>query len=148
MAFWGILISDLSTRDFAATTEDLTGAVPGGALRRYLRQYAASALLGFLFSGMIALRFAFGQPLRALALVAGVLCLAALASLFGRCARTARLFLALFLFWLYVAVNVVKVPLIDAVGFNGVANLGSALTYLAVGALAMAGGYWWNRRAV
>ena len=35
------------------------------------------------------------QPLRALALVVGVASLAALASLFGRCGRTARLFLSL-----------------------------------------------------
>lgn len=147
VAFWGVLISDLSTRDFEAGIEELTGALRGGVARRYLRQYAASALLGFLFTGTVALRWAFGQPLRALALVAGVLALAALASLFGRCARTSRLFLALFLFGIYVAVNVVTLPMIDAVGFNGVANLHSALAWLAVGAAALAGGYLWNRRA-
>ena len=69
-------------------------------LRRFVRQYAATALLGFMFMGMVALRFSFTQPVRALAVVAGVLCLSALASLFGRCARTSRLFLALFLFGL------------------------------------------------
>lgn len=148
VAFWGIVVSDLSTRDFDAGIEDITGAVRGGALRRFVRQYAATVLLGLMFMGMLALRFSFTQPVRALAVLAGVLCLSALASLFGRCARTSRLFLALFLFGLYVALNVVTVPMIDAFGFNGVASATSALTYLATGALALAGGYWWNRRAL
>ena len=148
VAFWGVLISDLSTRDFGASIEDITGTVQGGVIGRFVRQYAATALLGFMFTGMVLLRFAFTEPHRAMAVVAGVLCLSALASLFGRCARTSRLFLALFLFGLYVAVNVVTVPMIDAFGFNGVANGQSALTYFAVGALALAGGYWWNRRAL
>ncbi len=147
VAFWGVLVSDLSTRDFEAGIEDITGAVRGGVVRRYARQYAASALLGFMFMGMVALRWSFTQPLRALAVVAGILCLSALASLFGRCARTSRLFLALFLFGLYVALNVLTVPMIDAFGFNGVANPRSVMTYFAVGALALAAGYVWNRRA-
>lgn len=147
VAFWGVLVSDLGTRDFEAGIEDLTGALPGGVTRRYLRQYAAGALLGFMFSGTIALRWAVGQPLRALALAAGVLALAALASLFGRCARTSRLFLALFLFGMYVAVNVITLPIIDVVGFNGVATLHSALAWFALGGAALAGGYLWNRRA-
>ncbi|WP_426103386.1 hypothetical protein [Massilia sp. TSP1-1-2] len=146
-ARWGILVCNLSTRDMEADTQEMTGAVKGGVIRRFVRQYAATALLGFMFMGMVALRFSLTQPVRALALVAGVLCLSALASLFGRCAGTSRLFLALFLFGLYVAVNVVTVPMIDAFGFNGVANAHSALAYLAVGALALVGGYWWNRRA-
>jgi hypothetical protein len=146
-AYWGVLVSDLSTRDFEAGIEDITGAVPGGAARRYLRQYAATALLGLMLMGMIALRWSFGQSLRALAVVVGVCALAALASLFGRCARSPRLFLALFLFGMYLAVNVVTVPLIDAFGFNGVATAGSNLAWLALGAAALAGGYGWNRRA-
>ena len=49
---------------------------------------------------------------------------------------SARLFLSLFLFALYVAVNATGVPMLDAVGFNGgVATARGALTY---GAVAMA----------
>ncbi|ATQ75451.1 hypothetical protein CR152_13665 [Massilia violaceinigra] len=144
VAFWGILVSDMSTRDFAADTEDMTGVVGGGVARRYLRQYAASVLLGLMFMGPVALRWSPAQPVRALALVAGVACLAALASLFGRCSRSARLFLSLFLFGLYVALNATRAPMLDAVGFNGAANLHSAGMYALVGALALAGGYLWN----
>ncbi|NHZ89246.1 hypothetical protein F2P45_09500 [Massilia sp. CCM 8733] len=144
VAFWGILVSDISTRDYAAVTEDLSGTVSGGVALRYLRQYAASVLLGLLLMGPVALRWSFAQPLRALALVAGVACLSALASLFGRCGRSARLFLSLFLFGLYVAVNATTAPMLDAVGFNGAANLHSVAMYALVGTLALAGGYLYN----
>ncbi|HEX8612428.1 MAG TPA: hypothetical protein VF800_14170 [Telluria sp.] len=147
VAFWGILVSDVSTRDYAAVTEDLTGAVSGGVALRYLRQYAASVLLGLTMMGPVALRWSFAQPLRALALVAGVACLSALASLSGRCSRSARLFLSLFLFALYVAVNATGVPMLDAVGFNGVATARSVLAYGAVALAALLAGYAWNRRA-
>jgi hypothetical protein len=146
VAGWGILGSDISARDYQAAVEDMTGAVEGGGTRRYLRQFAGAALLGVMFTGVTAMRFALDQPLRAAAVAAGVLALAAIASLLGRCSRTSRAFLVLFLFWLYVASQAVKVPMVDAVGFNGVANLGSVLTYLAVAVAALAGGYLWNRR--
>ncbi|NHZ32248.1 hypothetical protein F0185_01395 [Massilia sp. CCM 8692] len=144
VASWGILVGDISTRDYAGATEDLSGTVSGGVALRYLRQYAASVLLGLMFMGPVALRWAFTQPLRALALVVGVASLSALASLFGRCGRTARLFLSLFLFGFYVALNATEAPRIDAVGFNGAANLHSVALYALVGALALAGGYLYN----
>lgn len=147
VAFWGILVSDVSTRDFAAGTEDMTGAVGGGATVRYLRQTLATAFLGLLFCAPVALRWAVDQPLRALAALAGVAALSALASLFGRCSRSARLFVALFLFGLYVSGNVRHVPMLDAVGFNGVANGQSLLSYAMIGAAAMVLGYLYNRRA-
>jgi hypothetical protein len=77
-----------------------------------------------------------------------VLSFGALATMFGRCSRTARLFQALFLFWAYVSLNAKGMPLLDAVGFLGDANATSIMTWLAAGALALAGGYAWNRRPV
>ena len=68
------------------------------------------------------------------------------AHLLGRCSRTPRTFVALFLFGLYVAVNVTMLPMIDAVGFNGAANGRSVLAYLGIGMVALVGGYVWNRR--
>jgi hypothetical protein len=148
VAYWGILVSDMSTRDFQAGAEDMTGAVSGGNTRRYLRQYAAAIALGFMFMGVIALRFAVsGDQVRGAAVVVGILAIGALAQMLGRCSRTPRTFISLFLFGLYVAVNAIKVPMIDAVGFNGVANAQSVLAYLAIGTAALAGGYLWNRRA-
>lgn len=146
VAFWGILISEVSTRDGTAQMEEMTGAVPGGAVRRYVRQWGATFVLGLLFTGPAAVRFALDAPLRAGAVIVGVLCLSALASLFGRVAGSARLFLALFLFGLFVAVNGVHEPVLDMVGFNGAANAASVSMYLMVALAALAAGYWWNRR--
>ncbi|MDQ2988705.1 MAG: hypothetical protein M3R60_06345, partial [Pseudomonadota bacterium] len=58
VAVWGIVASDISTRDFQAATEEMTGAVEGGRLRRYLRQFAATGMLGLMFAGVAAGRFA------------------------------------------------------------------------------------------
>jgi hypothetical protein len=146
VACWGILASDISTRDFQAAAEDMTGAVAGGGTRRFLRQYAATLALGFLFMGVIALRFAMHDPLRGAATVVGIAALGALASLLGRCSRTPRAFLSLFLFGLYVAINAPRIPMFDAVGFNGAANMQTVLSYLAIGIAALAGGHAWNRR--
>ena len=147
-AYWGILISDLSTRDYQSAAEDMTGSVRGGTVQRYVRQFAATAVLGLLLTGLIGVRWLGDDPVRALALASGLFALSAAASLFGRCSRSGRLFLSLFLFGLYVAVNVNIVPRLDAVGFNGVANVASASLYLVLGALMLAGGYLWNRRAI
>lgn len=146
VACWGILVSDMSTRDFQAGAEDMTGVVRGGSAGRYLRQYAAAVALGLMFMGVIAVRFAMHDAVRGAAVVTGIAALAALAHLLGRCSRTPRTFLALFLFALYVVVNATAVPMIDAVGFNGAANLKSVLVYLVIGMVTLAGGYAWNRR--
>lgn len=146
VVFWGVMISDISTRDFQVNTVELTGAVPGGIVQRYLRQFTSAALLGFMFMGVIALRWSFVDPLRAAALISGVLSLSALATLFGRCSGTARPFLALFLFGVYVALNVTKEAVVDVVGFNGVANFGSIQIQLAIAAISLAGGYLYNRQ--
>ena len=148
VVFWGVLVSDVSTRDFAAGAEDMTGAVEGGAAQRYLRQFAATLCLGLLFAGGVALRWAAQEPLRALAVVAGVASLSALATMFGRCSRTTRLFMGLFLFWSYVALNGIKAPLLDIVGSGAVANAQSMALWLAAAGAALAAGYWWNGRGV
>ena len=146
LVFWGVLVSDTSTRDFSAGTEDMTGTVRGGVIARYLRQFAATALLGLAFTGVVAVRWSAGQPVRALAVLAGMLSMAALATMLGRCSRTSRLFLALFLFWTYVILNMPKLPILDAVGFVNVANLHSIGMWALAGGAALAGGYVWNKR--
>jgi hypothetical protein len=146
LAFWGVLVSDLSTRDFSAGTEEMTGTVGGGVAGRYVRQYLATAALGLVFGGVVALRWSGADPVRALAVVAGVLSLSALATMFGRCSRTARLFMGLFLFWVYVILNGPKLALLDAVGFVGVANGHSIMAWSMAGAAALVAGFAWNRR--
>jgi hypothetical protein len=145
VACWGVLASELPTRDGDAGCAMLAAAVPGGAARRYWRQLAASLLLGLMFTGVATLRLAGHDPLRACALLAGVFALSALACLLGRSSGSARTFLALFLFGLYLSVNMNKVPLADVVGFHGIATAVSVLTWLAVGIASAWSGHLWNR---
>jgi hypothetical protein len=147
VAFWGVLASELPTRDLDAACAGMSAAVPGGDARRYWRQLAASVTLGLLFCGPAALRVALSMPLRAAALLVGVTTLAALASLLGRASGSARLFLALFLFGLYVSVSTNQSALADVVGFHGTATPASILGWACVGLAAAWGGYLWRRRA-
>ncbi|PRC92145.1 hypothetical protein [Solimicrobium silvestre] len=147
LAYWGILVSDISTRDYMTGCEDMTGVVAGGAKQRYLRQLVATFMLGLLFTISIALRLAFHAPLLACALLVGLFSLSALASLLGRTSRSSRTFLALFLFWLYVATQVSNVPIIDVAGFNAVANSISITTQMIIAITALIFGYSYNRLA-
>jgi hypothetical protein len=144
VACWGVLASDLPTRDGDAGCALLAAAVPGGARRRYWRQLAASFVLGLMFTGVAMLRLAAASPLRAAALLTGVFALAALASLLGRISGTARTFLALFLFGLYLSINLSRVPLADVVGFHGIATSATVLAWLGVGIASAWGGHLWN----
>jgi len=147
VAAWGILASELPTRDRDAACEALADVVPGGAARRYWRQFGATLLLGLMFCGVAALRLAMLEPLRAAALLAGLFALAALASLLGRTSGSARTFLALFLFGLYVSVNAGGLAALDVVGFHGAASASSVLGWAGAGLLAAWGGHLWNQRA-
>jgi hypothetical protein len=143
---WGVLVCGISTRDHEADLEDMSGAVAGGTAARYVRQYAATMLLGFMFMGVAGLRWAVTEPVRAMALFAGVIALSALASLLGRLSRTLRTFLALFLFAVFAAVQIKVLAFMDMVGFLGVATAGTATAYFVTGVAALAGGYLYNRR--
>jgi hypothetical protein len=144
---WGVLISELSSRDFQADTELLACSGRGGAGRRYLSQLAASCMLGLMFMGLIALRWVHaGELLASLALLSGILGLSALAALMGVLAKTSRCFLAFFLGWLYIALNARDLAPLDALGFNGAANAASVGFFLGLAAIAGLGGYVWQVR--
>ncbi|MFN3792945.1 hypothetical protein [Massilia sp.] len=146
LVFWGILCSESTTRDVSAGCEGLSAAVPGGVRRRFLRQWAAALLLGLLFMGPVALRWSPVEPVRAFALLAGLVALSGCAALFGQLSRTPRLFLGLFLFGFYVMIQAKGVAMMDAVGFHGDASLQSAGGFLAAGLAALAAGIAWSRR--
>lgn len=138
---WALLVSDISTRDVACASEALGAGVAGGAVGRYWRQLLATVALGLLFMGPVAARWLAGsEPLRALVLLSGVCCLGAAAQLCGRCARTPRLFTALFLFGLYLALSARGLPALDMVGFNGSATSRSAMQQSLAALLALAAG--------
>lgn len=147
LVFWGILCSEATTRDTSAGCDGLSAAVPGGIRRRFLRQWAAALLLGLLFMGPVALRWSLADPVRACALLAGLVALSACAALFGQLSRTPRLFLGLFLFGFYVMIQARGMAMMDVVGFHGDASLQSAGGFLAAGLAALAAGVAWSRRA-
>lgn len=142
---WGVLISDIGTRDWQAGAEALSGVVAGGPPGRYLRQVLAAVALGLLFMGPVGLRWLAGQPLRAVVLLSGIGCLGALAQLSARGARTLRLFIALFLTGWYAALNVRALPVLDMVGLNGSATPHSLMRQSAVAVLALAAGLAYER---
>lgn len=142
---WGILISDISVRDHQSATESLTAAVAGGAARRYLRQLMLSVALGAMFSAVVLLRWSIINWLGAMAIITGVVSLGALASLLGRATRTGRTFLALFLFGLYLAVQVKHSPWFDVVGFNGAATVETVAAQCVIGLMLCVIGVMVNR---
>lgn len=142
---WGLVVCGIVPRDWQNGADAMTAVLPGGALRRYLRHWSASLVLAAPL-GVVALRWAGTEPARAAAALAGVLALASAATLLGGLTRGARLFLALFLFTWYVAVNSAKVAALDLVGFNGAATLGTAAAWALAGALLWAAGLAVSRR--
>ncbi len=111
-----------------------------------MRQLFATNVLGFLFMGVITLRWSFDEPLRAMALLSGIVFLSTLSSAFGRFSRTPRTFIALFLFAMYIALNGKDIPIMDMVGFNGSANIGSISMQILIAATAIVAGYLYNRK--
>jgi len=144
---WGVLISDLSVRDHQSGMAAIAAAVPGGAGRRYLRQWLAGLLLGLLFAAPVLLRWAVLEPRAAMALLAGLVALSAVANALGTITRTGRCFLALFLFGAYVSSQVRAVAWLDVVGINGAANAASIVACLVVGLVATAAGHVRQRRS-
>ncbi|MRX09077.1 hypothetical protein GJ697_14645 [Pseudoduganella sp. FT25W] len=133
IAVWGILASEISVRDRQYDVDALNAATPGGRERAYTAQWLSAMLLALLFTAPVLVRWLATTPLRAAALLGGALALSAAAGLLGSLSRTARTFLALFLFGMYVATQARTVPVLDAVGFNGVATFPTVTGYFLTG---------------
>jgi len=146
VVYWGILISDMSTRDYAANADNITGTAQGGKTQRFLRQFIATTSLGVMFMGAFAFRWYADDPQRALAVISGIVFLSALASAFGRFTRTPRTFIALFLFAIYIALNGTDIAIMDMVGFNGSADFGSMTIQMMIAGFAIVLAYLYNRQ--
>lgn len=145
VAFWGILASDVSTRDFQAAIEGMTAAVNGGAQRRYFRHLSATMVLGFLFVGVILFRLSFANPFMALVLAIGIFSMSALATCLGKTSRTSKTFMSLYLFTLYVATQASKAPMLDIFGFNAVATGVQVIMQLEIAVAAIFIGFLYTR---
>ncbi len=112
---WGLLIADISVRDFTADTEHVSGAL-AGAMQTQWRQAATAMLLGCMLTAPVIIRWAPAQPAKALAVAGAIVALAGVAQLLGRTTRTARCFTVLFLFGLYSAAQVGDTDVPDVLG--------------------------------
>lgn len=145
VAFWGIMISDVSTRDYQSAMEAMTAAGRGGANWRYIRHFMASVILGLMFVGVIIFRLSFTSPVQALALFVGILSMSAAANFLGKTSTTSKTFMSLYLFSLYLSTQVPSVPMIDIFGFNGAANLTSILQQFGIALILGVAGLFYHR---
>jgi len=144
VACWGVAVCGIAPRDWQNGADAMTAVLPGGAVRRFLRQWSASVVLAFpLF--LLAMRWYGDSPVRAAAAAGGVLALASAACLMGGLTRGSRLFLALFLFTWYIALNAPREAALDMVGFNGSASAGTAAAWALAGCLAWVAAFSHNR---
>ena len=140
---WGLWASELGARDAQANTAVLGAALPGGAPRRHLSRWLAAWLLGLLGNATLIAQL----PAQAAATLAtGLALLAGAALLLGRLTQGGRAFLALFMFWMLVAVQVRTEPWLDWLGFNAQAGGAQLLVGGAVGAALLGLGWLASRR--
>jgi hypothetical protein len=111
---WGLWASELGARHAQASFSGLGAALRGGTLRRYASCWGAAWLLGLLANAGVAAV----QPGTVAPFLVGYALLAAGAQLLGLLSRGGRSFLALFMFWLLVAVQAPEAPWVDLLGFN------------------------------
>jgi hypothetical protein len=137
---WGITISGIASRDGESGSDAMTAALQGGVVRRYLRHWVAALVLALPFALLIGLRWLDGEPVRAAALVAGLVALTSAAVTLGSVCGTARVYLSLFMLAIFVALQVPTSGAFDLVGFNGSASVSSAGAYAAIGVLLFGGG--------
>lgn len=135
---WGVLIADISTRDFQAGTESLTGVARGGSGRRTLRHLLACALLALLFGGVSMVRMSQSASYFVMVMLLGFVAIGAFATVLGSMTRHARPFIAVFLFWSYIASQASKVAIIDLFGFNHAATNSTIQFLLILGASSLA----------
>jgi hypothetical protein len=112
---WGLWASELGARDAQANTAALVAALPGGTLRAFWSRWAAALGLGLLANATLMAR----APETIPALFVGLALLSALSLLLGRLTQGSRTFLALFMAWMLMAVQVRREAWIDLLGFNG-----------------------------
>ena len=142
---WGVLIVDISTRDFQAGIESMTAAVSGGVERRYLRQLSACLLLALMFGGVAMLRLLSEDGFVVVMLCVGFVAASAMACAAGRITRTPRPFLSAFLFWLYVASQAERIPMVDLFGFNRVATQSTLILMAEIAVLSLILGIVYNK---
>jgi hypothetical protein len=139
-AVLAIVVSDVATRDLRAGTLVSLYAVPRLREKFALWKFASAGVTSFLFclSPLVAAT-ATGSP-RVVAMIAGIIFVAAAATLLGIATQNAKTFIVTFLsFWYLVVNDKGASPMLDFAGFNHVATPRTIATYttLAIAALVL-----------
>ncbi|MBH9551493.1 hypothetical protein [Inhella gelatinilytica] len=143
LAGWALWAAELGARDTQqAGTLALSTSLPGGAPRRVLTRWAAATWLGLAGCATAIAQ----QPALLTPLAAGLAAASAAALVLGRLSGGGRAFLALFLFWLFVAVQAPQVGALDWLGFNGVAPTAMPAFTALVAVMGLTVGLWQARR--
>ncbi|MBH9578535.1 hypothetical protein, partial [Inhella proteolytica] len=135
LAAWGLWAAELGARDSQQRgTQALAAALPGGAGRRLLSRFGAAWLLGLLGCASLLAQ----RPELLPALAAGLAAASAAALLLGALSGGSRAFLALFLFWLFVVVQVRDQAWLDWLALHGPGSAARSSALLLAAALGLA----------
>ncbi len=135
----GLVLAGAAGREARHGTAPLVAAAP--ALDRlYLAwKLTAAAAVGLAFTALPAARLLLDSPARALSVLTGTLFVAGTATALGVLGGPPKAFLALFLTFLYLALNDAgRTPALDFAGFSGAAGPAVRLGYLLATAAALA----------
>jgi hypothetical protein len=150
IAALGLVLAGAAGREARHGTTPLVAAAP--ALdRHYLGwKLAAAMVVGLAFTALPAARLLADSPARAVSVVVGTLFVAGTATALGTMGGSPKAFLALFLTFLYLALNDSgRTPALDFAGFSGTAGPRVWAAYLLItgAALALAAAVHHRRRA-
>lgn len=129
VAIWGILMANIPTREQDANTLSLQAGVAGGAVQNAMRALAAALLIIGVLSLPALIKLTLLSSIAVGAALSGIMFIAAAAIFLGSVTKTARTFVALFLFGLYISINATDVVALDFIGFNAIANWFSVSVY-------------------
>jgi len=135
-----IVLSDFTTRDDSSGMQSLLFTAPRIKSRYVVWKFFSALMVTVCFTLIPIMRFVFELPRIAVSLCIGSVLLAAGAVGFGVLTGSRKLFVAIFLMLLYIAMNAKNVPLFDFAGFLGVATTGVQFMYgaMAIGIMVAA----------
>ncbi len=124
-----IALADIATRDVSAGMTGLLYAVPRIRSGYVLWKFVSALVITVAFTIIPLIRLLPAEPSSALSLLIGSCLLAAAATGFGVITHGRKLFVAVFLMMIYIALNARAEPGLDFAGFNGCATAGVQVGY-------------------
>jgi len=127
-----IALADLTSRDDSSGMQSLLFTAPRIKSRYIIWKFFSALFVTLCFTMISIIRFVLEMPRVAVSLCIGSILMAASAVGFGVLTGSRKLFMAIFLMLLYIAMNAKNVPVFDFAGFLGAATTGVQLMYGAI----------------